>query len=251
MKYKFHIGQQPYIIHIGSQRSNLLGPDNYKLGTLTIHTNPISSRVHSPDIYKASDRKVDGWTEVTVYNDVTVINTAPEIASIPEDLGRHSYETFFYRITIDEVGGSPKDFMYRLAKNLYRGFNFKCQILDYYTGNIFELSNLVSTADLLSAPEFYSYLDENMGRGSRLLDLRDYEGILVFSYLYPRDRVAPRDPATNLYFGWLPEASGSDSALVYLGCETTQNYNPPQVYNCTQDFFFKDPAQTELAITFI
>lgn len=249
MKYKFHIGQQPYIIHIGSQRSNLLGPDSYKLGTRTIYTDPTSSWVHSPGIYEA--KNVDGWTKVTVNNEVTVINTAPEIASIPEDLGRVSYETFFYRITIDEVGGSPKDFIYRLAKNLYRGFNFNCQILDYSTGNIFELSNLVSTDDLLSAPEFYSYLDENMGSGARLRDLRDYEGILVFSYLYPRDRVSPKDPAANLYFGWLPEASGSDSVLVYLGCETTTNYDPPEVYNCTQDFFFEDPAQTELAITFI
>ena len=242
MKYKFHIGQQPYIIHIGSHRSNLLGPDSYKLGTRTIYTDPTRGWVHSPDIYEA--RNVDGWTEVTVNNDVTVINTAPERASIP-------YETFVYRITIDEVRGSPMDFIFRLAKNLYRGFNFNCQILDYSTGNIFELSNLVSTADLLSAPEFYSYLDENMGSGPRLRDLRDYEGILVFSYLYPRDRVSPKDPATNLYFGWRPEALGSDSALVYLGCETTRNYDPPEVYNCTQDFFFNDPAQTELAITFI
>lgn len=250
MKYKFHIGQQPYIIHIGSRRSNLLGPDNYKLGTQTIYTGPTRGWVHSPDIYEA--RKVDGWTEVTVYNDVTVINTAPERASIPRDpLERDFYETFFYRITIDEVGGSPKDFIHRLAKNLYRGFNFNCQILDYSTGNIFELSNLVSTDDLLSAPEFYSYLDENMGSGAHLRDLRYYEGILVFSYLYPRDRVSPEDPAANLYFGWLPEASESDSALVYLGCEATTKYDPPQVHDCTQDFFFEDPAQTELAITFI
>lgn len=250
MKYKFHIGQQPYTIHIGSQRSNLLGPDNYKLGTITIHTDPTSGWAYSPDIYEASDRKVDGWTEVTVYNEVTVINTAPEGTSITMDSG-DSYETFFYRITIEEVRESPQDFMFYLDKNLNRGFNFNCQILDYYTGNIFELSNLVYTADLLSAPEFYSYLDGNMGSGSGLWDLRNYEGILVFSYLCPNDRVTPRDPAANLYFGWLPEALGSDSALVYLGCETTQNYDSPQVYDCTQDFFFNDPAQTELAITFI
>lgn len=249
MKYKFHIGQQPYIIHIGSQRSNLLGPDNYKLGTQTIYTSPIRGWAHSPDIYEA--RKVDGWTEVTVYNDVTVINTAPEMD--PTDLvDPYPYETFFYRITIDEVKGSPQDFIYRLAKNLNRGFNFKCQILDSATGRIFELSNLVSTDDLLSAPEFYSYLDRYMGRGAGLWDLRHYQGILVFSYLFPNDRrVAPTDPAANLYFGWLPEALGSDSALIYLGCETTQNYDPPEVYDCTQDFFFNDPAQTELAITFI
>ena len=250
MKYKFHIGQQPYTIHIGSQRINLLGPDTYKLGTTTIYTDPAGGWVFSPTIYEASDEAVDGWTEVAIVNEVTVINTTPEAGTITTDSG-DSYETFFYRVTAEETKWSPQDFISCIDRNLQRGFNFNCQILDYTTGNIFELSNLVYIDDLLYAPEFYSYLDGNMGSGSGLWDLRNYQGILVFSYLCPNNRVTPRDPAANLYFGWLPEALEADSALIYLGCETTQNYDSPQVYDCTQDLFFEDPMQTELAITFI
>lgn len=262
MKFKFHVGNQAYNIHNGSQQQKVLGSSLYNFVPTTIPLNLEEPWTYSFGNHTAADQHVDGWSEVEISNTWTQVLAKPAISIDAE--ADQAYTTWGFIFGDDpdpELSPNIPNssyFIEQLSNNLYAwypGFHFT---LNNGSGDSYVLSQITTPSHLLEWDStFYDWLQNNMGTGQGLHDISMFEGILTFSYVQsPNSPIQPTSTnytSANLYFGWFPRDSvNKDDAysyLVYLGFEVSNRSNY-EVYNAYQDSFFGSPEDVCLDLIY-
>lgn len=266
MKFKVHLGGQPYNLYHGSQIYNVMGPNFYRFGPTTLNLAPDAHPwTFSTVTNTAASQKLDGWSEVELSNTwVQALDKAAMSIDAEADIYYTTWGFMFSDDPSADFDVSPNipnssSFIDHLINNFFASYSgFYCNLTYAGDDDSYELSQIMPTSSLIdSDPSFYSWLQQNMGTGQGLIDIEMFDGILTFTHVQrPNSYIQPSSTtyqSANLYFGWLPRdgvnGDGTYSYLVYLGCEIS-NRSDYAVYSVNDDSFFGSPEDVYLNLTY-